>query len=241
MEKVVIKAERREVTGKQVGALRRSGKLPAVIYGRRTEPVNIVLDAHSASLALNKVGSSTLVTVSLDGKEYPALVRERQRDYIKGRLIHVDFLAVSLTEKIRAEVRIELTGVSPAVKDLNAVLVTGLHTLEVECLPTDLPERIVVDISGLAQIGDGIHVRDVTVPEKVRVLDDPDEMVVVATYAKEEVIEEAPAAVEGAVPAEAEVLEPELSVERGKKEEEVPEEGEKAEKTEKPEKAEKKK
>ena len=244
MEKVVIKAQRREVTGKQVGALRRSGKLPGVIYGRRTEPINIALDAHSAGLALSKVGSSTLVTVSLDGKEFPALVRERQRDYIKGRLIHVDFLAVSLTEKIRAEVRIELTGVSPAVKDLNAVLVTGLHTLEIECLPADLPERVVVDISGLAQVGDGIHVRDVTVPEKVRVLDAPDGMVVVATFAKEEVIEEAPAAVEGAVPAEAEVIEPELSVERGKKEEEVPEEGgkgEKAEKTEKPEKAEKKK
>ena len=220
MEKVVLQAAKRDVTGKQVGALRRAGKLPAVIYGRRTEPVNIVLDAHSATLALGKVGSSTLVTIAVDGKEYPALVREKQRNYIKGSLIHVDFLAVSLTEKIRAEVRIELTGVSPAVKDFNAVLVTGLHTLSVECLPTDLPDHVAVDISSLAEVGDGIHVKDVIVPENVRVLDDPDEMVVVTTFAKEEEVE-APAAAEGVVEAAAEGAEPELSVERGKKEEEA--------------------
>ena len=220
MEKVVLQATKRDVTGKQVGALRRAGKLPAVIYGRRTEPVNIVLDAHSATLALGKVGSSTLVTIAVDGKEYPALVREKQRNYIKGSLIHVDFLAVSLTEKIRAEVRIELTGVSPAVKDFNAVLVTGLHTLSVECLPTDLPDHVAVDISSLAEVGDGIHVKDVIVPENVRVLDDPDEMVVVTTFAKEEEVE-APAAAEGVVEADAEGAEPELSVERGKKEEEA--------------------
>ncbi len=226
MEKVVLKASKRDVRGKQVGALRRAGKLPAVIYGRHTEPLNISLDAHDANLMLGKVGSSTLVTISLDGKEYPTLVRERQRNYIKGNLIHVDFLAVSLTEKLHAEVRIELTGVSLAVKDQNAVLVTGLHSLSVECLPADLPEKIVVDIAPLLKPGDGIHVRDLVIDEKLRVLDDPDEMVVVATFAKIE--EEAPvAAAEGAVPAEGEAVEPELSVERGKKEEEVPEEGEK--------------
>ncbi|HEY5984402.1 MAG TPA: 50S ribosomal protein L25 [Anaerolineales bacterium] len=220
MEKVVIKATKRDVTGKQVGALRRAGKLPAVIYGRHTEPINITLDAHSAGLVLSKVGSSTLISVEVDGKEYPALVRERQRDYLKDTLKHVDFLAVSLTENIRASVRIEVTGTSPAVKDLNAVLVTGLHSISVECLPTDLPDRIVVDISGLAQVGDGIHVRDLQVPEKVRVLDDPDEMVIVTTYAKEEAVEEVAAPVEGAVAVEGEAAEPELSVERGKKEEE---------------------
>ncbi len=220
MDKVVLKATKRAVTGKQVKAMRRAGKLPAVIYGHRTEPISISLDAHSASLVLGRVGSSSLITVEVDGKEYPALVRERQRDFIRGDLLHVDFLAVSLTEKIKAEVRIEITGVSPAVKDQNAVLVTGLHALAVECLPTDLPDHFTVDIGVLEKVGDGIHVRDVAVPENVRVLDEPDEMVVVATFAKEEVIEEAPAAVEGAIPAEAEGAEPELSVERGKKEEE---------------------
>ena len=225
MEKVVLKATKRDVIGKQVGALRRAGKLPAVIYGRHTQPVNILLDARNAGITLGKIGSSSLVTIDVDGKEYPALVRERQRNYIKGTLIHVDFLAVSLSEKLKAEVRIELTGLSLAVKDADAVLVTGLHTLSVECLPEDLPDHVTVDISPLVKVGDSIHVRDITLDDKIRILDNPDEMIVNATYAKIEV--EAPvAAVEGAVIPEAEAAEPELSVERGKKEE-AAEEGEK--------------
>ncbi len=233
MEKVVLKATKRDISGKQVNALRRAGKLPAVIYGRRTEPVSITLDAHDAGLALSKVGSSSLITIEVDGTEYPALVRERQRDYIKNRLIHVDFLAVSLTEKIRAEVRIELTGLSLAVKDSDAVLVTGLHTLSVECLPADLPDHVTVDIAPLAKVGDSIHVRDVSLGDKVQILDDPDEMIVNATYAKVEVEEPtAAAAVEGVVAPEGEAAEPELSVERGKKEEEAAE-GEEKEKEKK--------
>ena len=226
MEKVVLKATKRDVTGKQVNALRRAGKLPAVIYGRRTDPISITLDMHVASLVLGKVGTSSLITVELDGKEYPTLVRERQRDYLKGTLKHIDFMAVSLTEKIRADVRIEITGSSAAVKDFNAVLVNGLFSLSIECLPTDLPDRIMADISSLAQVGDAIHVRDLQVPESVRVLDNPDEMVVVATYAKEEAVEEVAPVVEGVVPTEGEGAEPELSVERGKKEEEAAEEAE---------------
>jgi large subunit ribosomal protein L25 len=213
MEKFVLQGTKREVTGKQVKALRREGKLPAVIYGRHVEPLNITLDARTAQKVLSKVTSSSLVTLVVDGKEYPALVREKQRDFIKGDLLHVDFLAVSLTEKIRATVRIEITGVSPAVKDFNAVLVTNLDELEVECLPGNLPERFVVDISSLTQVGDAIHVRDIVVPQDVRVLNDPDEVVVVATYAKEE--EAAVAAGEG-------MVEPEV-IEKGKKEEEVEE------------------
>ena len=226
MEKVVLKATKRDVTGKQVKAMRREGKLPAVIYGRRTEPVNISLDARTASVALSKVGSSSLMTIDVDGTEFPVLVRERQRNYIKDTLLHVDFLAVSLTEKLRAEVRIELTGVSLAVKDSDAVLVTGLHTLSVECLPADLPDHVTVDISPLAKVGDSIHVRDISLGDKVTILDDGDEMIVNATYAKIEV--EAPvAAAEGAVAAAAEGEEPELAVERGKKEEEEEAEGKK--------------
>ena len=217
MDKVVLKAERRDVIGKQVKALRRAGKLPAVIYGRHTEPVNISLDSHSASLALGKLTSSSLVTIQLDGHEFPTLVREKQRDYIKNRLLHVDFLAVSLTETIRASVVVNFIGVSAAVKDYNAVLVTNLQSLDVECLPTDLPERIDVDISALERPGDGIRVRDLRVSDKVQVLNDPDTMVAVATFAKVEEEAAVPSA-EGAVP-EGEA-EPELAVERGKKEEE---------------------
>ena len=217
MDQVVLTAEKRDVVGKQVKALRRAGKLPAVIYGRHTEPINVLLDAHNASLILGRLTSSSLVTIEVDGKEYPALVREKQRDYIKNRLLHVDFLTVSLTETLRASVAVNLVGVSAAVKDYNAVLVINLQSLEVECLPTDLPERIDVDISVLARPGDGIRVRDVQVSDKIRVLDDPDTMVAVATFAK---VEEEGAAVPGAEGVTPTTAEPELAVERGKKEDE---------------------
>lgn len=210
MERVTLKATKRDVTGKQVKALRRAGQLPAVIYGRHVEPVKIMLESHSASLALAKLTSSSLIMINVDGAEYPVLVREKQRNYIKNSLLHVDFLAVDLTENIRTEVRIEFTGLSLAVKDYNAVLVNHLTSIEVECLPTDLPERIVVDLGALARIGDAIHVRDVAPIENVRFLDDPDEMVVIATFAKDE---------EAAVPGAAgETAEPEV-IEKGKKEE----------------------
>lgn len=209
MEKVVLKAEKRDVVGKQVRALRRNGKLPAVIYGRHIDPISVTLDAHSASRIMAKLTSSSLVTVELDGKEYPTLVREKQRNFIRGNLLHVDFMAVSLTEKISASVSIQMEGASPAVKDFNAILVTGLTELEVECLPTDLPERIMVDISALKEVGDGIYVRDLAILENVEVLSEPDEMIVVATAMAAEEVEEVAAVGEA---------EPEV-IEKGKKEE----------------------
>ncbi len=215
MEKVVLKASKRDVAGKQVKALRREGKLPAVIYGKHTEPINISLDAHSASLALAKATSSSIVILDVDGKEYPALVREKQRDFIKNRLLHVDFLAVSLTEKLRATVSLHFVGVSTAVKDYAAVLVHNLEQFHVECLPTDLPEHIVVDISLLARVGDIIRVRDVAVSDNIRVLENPDTVVAVASAPK---VEETVAGAEGALAPT--VTEPEIAVERGKKEEE---------------------
>jgi len=218
MEKVVLKATKRDVVGKQVKALRREGKLPAVIYGRHTDPINVNLDAHTASVALAKVTSSSLVTIDVEGTEHLALVREKQRDYIKNRLLHVDFLAVSLTEKLRTFVPVHFVGVSGAVKDFNAVMVHNLEQLEVECLPADLPERIDVDISPLAHPGEGLRLRDVHVSDKVRLLGDPDTMVAVATFAKVE--EEAVATADGTTPS---ATEPEISVERGKKEDEAAE------------------
>lgn len=220
MEKVVLQATKRDVVGKQVKALRREGKLPAVIYGRHTDPININLEAHSASLVLGKLTSSSLVTINVEGAEHIALVREKQRDFIKNRLLHVDFMAVSLSEKLRTSVSIHFVGVSAAVKDYNAVLVHNLEELEVECLPGDLPERIDVDISVLQRPGEGIRLKDVHVSDKVRLLGDPETMVAVATFAK---VEEEGAAVPGAEGAGPSSTEPELSVERGKKEDEVAE------------------
>lgn len=212
MEKVVLKATPRSIIGKQVRALRRAGQLPAVLYGRRMDPIMISLESHSTSITLARLTGSSLVTIELEGKEYPALVREKQRNFVKNNLLHIDFQVISMTEKLRTSVSIQIVGSAPAVKDFNAILINGLEELEVECLPQDLPERIVVDISGLLKIGDGIHVRDITLSDKVQVLDDKDEMVILATAAHEEVIEEV-------VPTEVVTEEPEI-IEKGKKEEE---------------------
>jgi large subunit ribosomal protein L25 len=213
MEKVVIEATKRDVTGKKVRALRREGKLPGVLYGHNIESQAISMDLREASKSLSSISSSAIVTITLDGQDHAALVREKQRDYIRGTLKHVDFQAVSLTEKLRTKVAITLEGVSGAVKDYNGIVVTNLDELEVESLPQYLPERIVLDISKLAHIGDGIFVRDVQLDKNVSILDHPDEMIVVVQQTKTE--EEA---VEGVVSAE----EPEV-IEKGKKPEEAPE------------------
>jgi large subunit ribosomal protein L25 len=217
MEKVVIKALPRTSTGRHVRALRRTGQLPAVLYGHNVEPIIVSMDAHEATMLLNRLSSSSIVTIELEGQEYPSLVREKQMNYIKRSLIHVDFQVVSLTEKIRANVAIILTGASAAVKDFNAMLINGLTELEVEALPQDLPERVTVDISPLAKIGDAIHVRDLVVAGNVTVMAAPDEMVVLATAPAKEEVEEVPVA-EAAV-VEGEGTEPEV-IEKGKKEEE---------------------
>jgi len=224
MEKVVLKASKRDVIGKQVKAIRRAGQLPAIMYGRHIEnPIAIVLDTRDTTRALAGVSSSSLVMIDLDGQEIPALIREKQRDFIKNRLLHIDFLVVSLTETLTASVSIELTGLSLAVKDFNAVLVTGLDKVEVECLPTDLPERIVVDLAALAKVGDAIHVSDLVLPENIKVLSSPEEMIVIATAAKvEEVVEAVVVPVAGTEEVEV--------IEKGKKEEEEEDEKKKEKK-----------
>jgi large subunit ribosomal protein L25 len=199
MEKVALKATRREVLGKKVGALRRAGKLPAVMYGHGIKSTPVMLDDREATLRLSHLTSSSLVMVELDGIEYPALVRQKQRDYLKNVLLHVDFQVISMTEKVTTKVGIELTGTAPAVKEFSAVIVTVLSELEIECMPQDLPARVVIDISGLAEVGAGIHVRDVVISDRVKILDDPDEMIVVASATREEkVAAEAPAEEEAA-------------------------------------------
>lgn len=208
MEEVVLSAKQRELVGKQVKALRREGRLPAVIYGRGLRPFTITLDAHQASRIIPSITSSHLVVVDVDGVRHTSLVREKQHHPVTGALLHIDFQEVSLTEKLRTNVLLELTGEAPAVKMLNGVLVTGQEQLEVESLPQNLPERVMVDISQLKAIGDSIHVRDLVLGPDVEVLTNPDEMVVLVT-----------APIAEPEPEEAAEAEPEV-IERGKKEEE---------------------
>jgi large subunit ribosomal protein L25 len=216
MEKIVINAVKRTIKGKQVGTLRREGKLPGVIYGHKLDPIAIVMDLKESTHFLNSATSSSIIQVNVEGTEYATLVREKQHDYLKNRLIHVDFQAVSQTEKIRANVGIEFINASPAVKDYSAVIVEGMTEIAVEALPKDLPERFVIDLALLKQISDAVYVKDLVIPANVIVLSPAEEMVVMAAAPALEEVEPVAAATEETA------AEPEV-IEKGKKEEEVPE------------------
>ncbi len=220
MEKVTLEAEKRTLVGKKVSKLRREGKIPAVIYGRDYEATPITLDLRNTTNTLSKVSSSTLLTVVLDGKEQSTLVREIQKDFIRNEILHIDFLAVSSKEKLRTAVSINLTGEAPVLEDFDALMVNGIENIEVECYPQDLPESIEVDISGLKELGDAIYVKDIAAPANVDFLTDGEELVIIATVQKEEVVEEEEelAEIEGEGETEPEVIE------HGKKEEEEEEE-----------------
>jgi large subunit ribosomal protein L25 len=219
MEKNLLDANIRKAIGKKVGALRRQSKLPAVMYGRNFESTPIVLDLRDTTRLLAKLTSSSLITITLDSKEYLTLVQERQRDFIRGTLQHIDFRVVALDEKIKASVPIEIIGIAPAIKDFNGVLISNLNTLDVECLAENLPERVTIDVSTLENIGDSIHVEDIDLGEDVDVLSLGDDVIVGITTIIEEIEEEVEEEEGELEEGEEELGEPEV-IEKGKKEEE---------------------
>jgi large subunit ribosomal protein L25 len=223
-----IKAENRNVIGKQVKGLRREGKVPAVVYGAGMQPTAIELQSREAERALARATGATLLDLELDGVTHKVLVREIQRHSIRRDLRHVDFLKVAMDQLIRAEVPIELLGEAPAVKTLGGVLVTVVQAIEVEALPADLPDRVTVSIEGLEKIDDRINVGDLKLSKGVRVLTSAEEVVARVIYQVAEVLEEPKEAV--AVAVEPEVI-------ARKKEEE----GEEEEGAEKPKEKEKEK
>jgi large subunit ribosomal protein L25 len=218
MEQYELTAAPRQVIGKQVKALRRAGQVPAILYGRNVEPMALQLEARSLSRVLSRVGQSRLIKLNVQGQPEPhmALARAIHREPITGSLYHVDFLAVSMTEKIKVQVQVILVGESPAVQRGEGVLVHALNSIEIQCLPGDLMDAIRVDVSTLDKVDAQIIVKDLKVSEGIEILAELDEMVVRVTPVREEKVEEVVPAAE--VVAEVEVIE------KGKKEEEVPEE-----------------
>ena len=192
----------RTVLGKKVGRLRREGRLPAVISGGRADSVPVDTDQHAFELGFRSFGQTTLLSLQgLDGGEVSALVHSVSRDPRTGRLIHVDFTRVSLTEKTHAEVPLHFTGESAAVKLGEAVLIHAIDHLRIEAFPQDIPHRIDVDLAPLQQLDDAIHVRDLIVDtQTVAILNEPDELVVKAAAVK---VEAEPVA-EAVAPAEGE-------------------------------------
>jgi large subunit ribosomal protein L25 len=196
MEKYVLEAKKREIIGKKVKALRREGMMPAVIYGSDLEPQPITLDAKKAVQTLKVIGANTLVTIKLGKKEHLALVRDVQREVIKRDLLHIDFQAVSLEESISTTVPIIIIGDAPAVSAYDAVLSSALDELQIEAKAKDLPDSVTIDVSSLEEIGDNILVKDIVIPGDVNVLDDPEEIVIVASAPT--LMEEEPEVEEGA-------------------------------------------
>lgn len=181
MEKFVLDAEKRAVIGKQVKALRREGKLPAVIYGQEIDPMAITLDTKQVVKILKKVGANTLISIKLGKEEYLSLVREIQREVIVRDLLHMDFQAVSLEETITTSLPVVMSGVAPVIEDFEALLIVSMDQLQIEAKAKDLPDTISVDVSEIREIGDNILVKDLVISGDVKILDDPDGIVIVAT------------------------------------------------------------
>jgi large subunit ribosomal protein L25 len=218
MEEVILQVSIRNVVGKQVKTLRREGILPAIVYGRGISSIPISLNALKANQILSAITSSNLVVIDIDGEKHTTLVREKQRDPVTGEVLHIDFYEVSMTEKLRTNVVLEFQGESPAVKELMGVLVNVIESLEIECLPKNLPNRIVADLSSLEEIGDSLYVRDIILPPNIELISDSDGLVVVISPPAAEEIEEVE---------EVEITEEEPEViERGKEEEDAEEEQE---------------
>jgi len=192
----------REVLGKKVNGLRRKGLLPGVVFGGRADSTPVETDQHAFELSYRRWGNTTLLSLTgLDGGEVPALIYDVSRDPVTGRMLHVDFARVSLTEKTHADVPLHFVNESPAVRTLGAVLLHARSEVSVEAFPQDIPHSIEVDLSGLLEIDDAIYVRDLKVDATlIQIENDPDELVVKAVPVKVE--EEKPA--EAAVPAEGE-------------------------------------
>ncbi len=211
MEAFRLRAEIRSPRGKGgAGRLRRQGYVPAVVYGQEAH-LPVAVEAREVQRLLQKSGSSPLVKVVIQGpngeREYTTVVRDIQHSPMEKVPTHVDFYQISLGQKLSTMVAVTLTGESPGVLS-GGIVQHGLREVEVECLPTDIPETIQADISGL-DLGDKLTVGDLVPPPGVKLTSDPDALVV-SIVAPRMAAEEpaAPVVEEGAeIPAEAPAVE----------------------------------
>ena len=171
-------AERRDGAGKGVARkLRAAGRVPGILYGHGEQPVSLSVNSKELlHLFHHGGGSNALIGLEIDGASHLAIPREVQRDHIRGSVLHVDFLAVSRDETIKVMVEVTETGEAEGVK-AGGVIEHHLREVEVECLPQDVPERIEVDISAM-ELGDMLHVRDLSAPSGTTILTDPETSVI---------------------------------------------------------------
>ncbi len=197
--KITLKSEKRDLFGRKVSRLRKEGKIPANIFGKNIESSAIVIDNKEFSEVYKKAGETQIIDLS--GK--PVLVSNIQVDPISSNYLHIDFRQVDLKEKIEAKVPVVLEGESPAEKQNLGTVVQQLHEIEVEALPADLPEKIVVDASSLVEVEQAVYVKDLQVSKDVEIKTDLESIVAKVEPPQVEEVVEVAAPVEGETSAEA--------------------------------------
>jgi large subunit ribosomal protein L25 len=192
-DQITLSAGKRTVIGKHVKQLRQEGWVPGVMYGHGFDSVSLKFEERNLTRLLSRVGGSQLIQIDVEGAKEPemALVRDVQRDPIRGSVLHVDFYRVQMTERLTAEIPVQMEGESPIIALNEGILLQGISAIEVECLPGDLVDSFVVDLADLLEVDDSITVGDLAIPAGIDVLTDLDELIVrVAPLAEEEVLEE---------------------------------------------------
>ncbi len=190
-EKHQIKADKRTVLGRKVKNLRKDGLMPATVYGHKFESLSIQFKTVELEKIYNEAGESGLVELLIGEEKLPVLFRNPQYSPVWGNILHIDCYKVNLKEKITAFVPIEFIGESQAVKDGN-MLVEVTNEIEVEALPTDLPENVIVDISILNAVGDTITVGDIKLGDKVEMVTLPEQVIAKIEEPRAEEVIEAP-------------------------------------------------
>ena len=207
---IALDARSRPERGKnETRRLRARGLVPVTVYGGGTETASAGILKHEFSALLRTYGRNKIFTLNYDGTSTPVKIQELQIDPIKGHLIHADLMRISLTEKSNFELTIKIVGESEGVKMLGGIVDVVTHSLEVRCLPRDLPDSILVDISSLS-IGDHLNVKDLNLSDRIEVLTDGEKVVVTIV---------APRVEEEAEPVAETAAEPEV-IKKGKAEEE---------------------
>jgi large subunit ribosomal protein L25 len=194
---LTINAKKRNIEGKQVKSVRQSGFLPAVLFGKGQESQSLQIPANDFLDVYSKAGESSLINLYVDDikgeKKISVLVDAVQYHPVSRDIIHASLRQIDLKEKIKARIPIEFTGESPAVKSGDGIFIFIMDELEVECLPTDLPPKIIIDISKLEKVDDAVFVKDISLDfSKVEVLSDKNDMIAKIDYAEmqEEKVEE---------------------------------------------------
>ena len=177
MAEFELAAEVRTVRGKKNRRLRQQGYVPGIVYGPANDPISVQFPYRAVEVTLMNAGGTNLIDIVVEGKTYPSLAREVQRDVVRGDILHVDFLAVDESQRIRVEVPVVMEGGSPVIAAREGILITGRSSLTLEVFPSDIRNHIVIDLSKLTELGAEVLVRDLEFGENVTVHNDPNEMI----------------------------------------------------------------